>query len=363
MVADDRTGALEVAAALADRRAGAANGVPVAVWPHFPDAELCVVDLESRHLEPDEAALRATEVGHVGPTAHKIDSTLRGNWAHELVARHAASARPVLLVPALPALGRTCVDGEVRVDGVPVGDGWHAVDVRAGVASSRPADHLRAAGALDVIERTRHDRVGEWMAAPHGCLVVDAETDEDVAEIVDIWSGSEEVLLAGTSAVIAAVAGGVPRPLDRRLPAPVLVVCGSAHPSARRQIAVLAESGAALGDAACVADALGTGRHAVLASEEPDGSVDAEQAERVATDLGRTARSLAESGAVGALVVLGGDTAAAVLGDATVHVAGSLAPGTAWVESPDVPVPVVTRAGGFGGERALLDLISATLPS
>ena len=62
-------------------------------------------------------------------------------------------------------------------------------------------------------------------------------------------------------------------------------------------------------------------------------------------------------------VVIGGDTAAMVLGAAPVRVLGSVAPGTAWVVSPRYPIPVVTRAGGFGDERALADLLWGTLRS
>ena len=48
---------------------------------------MCVVDLESRHLSSQQAASRAAAFKVSGPAAHKIDSTLRGNWARELVAR------------------------------------------------------------------------------------------------------------------------------------------------------------------------------------------------------------------------------------------------------------------------------------
>jgi uncharacterized protein YgbK (DUF1537 family) len=44
-------------------------------------------------------------------------------------------------------------------------------------------------------------------------------------------------------------------------------------------------------------------------------------------------------------------------------VLGSVAPGTAWLVSPRYRLPVVTRAGGFGDERALADLLWGTLRS
>ena len=60
-------------------------------------------------------------------------------------------------------------------------------------------------------------------------------------------------------------------------------------------------------------------------------------------------------------MVIGGDTAAALLGQCDVHVLGSLTPGTAWVDSPEIRQPVITRAGAFGDERALADLLWGTL--
>ena len=54
----------------------------------------------------------------------------------------------MLLVPALPRLGRVCRGGVVYVDGVPVGD--H--DARRATSSPRPAEHLVDAGAEDVVE-------------------------------------------------------------------------------------------------------------------------------------------------------------------------------------------------------------------
>ena len=54
--------------------------------------------------------------------AHKIDSTLRGNWAAEIRARAHVTGLRVLVVAAWPAMGRTCIGGVVHVRGASVGD-------------------------------------------------------------------------------------------------------------------------------------------------------------------------------------------------------------------------------------------------
>jgi uncharacterized protein YgbK (DUF1537 family) len=362
VAADDRTGALEVAAALADRGVGGTDGVPVTVWPDVGSTDLCVVDLASRHLSPHAAAERAIGLGPRTSAAHKIDSTLRGNWAREVVARHISTRMPVILLPALPELGRVCVGGIVLNAGRPVHEG--VGDARQPVVSSRPAEHLRAAGAMDVAELAIASDIEEWIAAPHGYAVMDASSDAKLEQLVAMWP-RDAVLLAGTSAAIAAAAGVPPAPVARRINGPALVVCGSANPVARRQLAALAGSSTTIAkDAASALSALAAHRDVILATPVPDGPVDAGRAD---AEVARLAAQVSEVAAkarnLAAIVVLGGDTAAAVLGTAAVRVLGSVAPGTAWLVSPQYRLPVVTRAGGFGDERALAELLWGTLRS
>jgi uncharacterized protein YgbK (DUF1537 family) len=361
VAADDRTGALEVAAALADR-GGDAAGVTVTVWPDTSTAAVTVVDLGSRHLSPHAAAERSAGLPTGLPVAHKIDSTLRGNWARELVARHLTTRLPVVLVAALPALGRVCVGGVVLNGGRPVHEG--VGDARQTIVSSRPAEHLRAAGAMDVVELAAPADLAAWLAAPRGYAVVDASTDADLDELVAMWP-RPAVLLAGTSAAIAAAAGGRPAHVVRRISGPALVVCGSANPVARGQLAALAGSSTTIAkDAATALSALAARRDTILATPVPSGPVEPGRADAEAARLGaQVAEVAAKAAGLAVIVVIGGDTAAMVLGAAPVRVLGSVAPGTAWVVSPRYPIPVVTRAGGFGDERALADLLWGTLRS
>src|SRR4051812_42181471 len=111
VVADDRTGALEVAGEMA------ATLGPVEVLSggrRAPTHRAAVVDLGSRHLAPALAAELASSAATAARRrGHKIDSTLRGQWAAELVGVRRRTGARVLVVPALPRLGRTCVDGTV----------------------------------------------------------------------------------------------------------------------------------------------------------------------------------------------------------------------------------------------------------
>jgi 4-hydroxythreonine-4-phosphate dehydrogenase len=197
--------------------------------------------------------------------------------------------------------------------------------------------------------------------------VCDAETDADLQAIAAAWASHPDVLVAGTAAVIGAVTaallgGGTDRPAPPPVAAPVLVVCGSLHTLARRQVAhvgalgvAVAEPGSFLGT---VTDALHAGRPGVVVSPPwRAGAVPAADAQRVAVQLAATAAEVAGAVTVGTLIVIGGDTAAAVLGPEPVTVGGTLAPGIPWARRPDGGPLIVTRAGGFGSRSSLAELV------
>ncbi len=367
VLADDRTGALEAAAASADRCGGS---IPVGRVPVEERGDpVRVVDLGSRHMSPSGAAARATHAVAVasGRVAHKIDSTLRGNWATELVAVHAATGRPVLVVPAYPDMGRITRGGIVFDHGIPVHHGAAGSDVRGRIDSSEPARHLDRAGATDVTLLPSVASLRSWLERPHGFAVADASSNDDVVAVVERWASSSGIVVAGPSAVVASAVECIVerRPVCAR-PAsqgPVLVVCGSLHPSARTQVEVLRSRGALV-----VPHDIGEAesrpyhreRTVVLLSPEPSRPVGDEAAHRVAAALAASARSRADQRTFGALVVIGGDTADAVLGDTIVDVGGSVTPGSAWGRALGWPL-IVTRAGGFGDPSDLDVLVSATL--
>jgi uncharacterized protein YgbK (DUF1537 family) len=345
VVADDRTGALEVAGEMAT-----SLGPVVVTVGDAPDAGAgsVVVDIGSRHMTRSAAAERAAAVAGEPARrhAHKIDSLLRGNWAAELVAVQQATGERVLLVPALPRLGRVCRDGVVHVDGVPVG----GRDARRAALSPRPADHLSEAGAADVVELAGADAVEAWLTDGAAVAVCDATTDADLSAIAAAWHRSVGIRLAGTAGSIAAAVAPVssasaPVPLVGE----VLVVCGSLHATARAQL-----------------DALGWRSDVtVVSSPLPADPVVADaDAARMAADLGAAARKLLDRRPFGVVVIIGGDTAAAVLGDEPLVVGGTLAPGVPWSRRVDGDGPlVVTKAGGFGHRDTLVDLLAGRRPS
>lgn len=354
ITADDRTGALETAGSCADAGAGAVT-VVVLGGPDVgePVDGLRVVDLGSRHRSGHAAAAAAAdacdgEARHL----HKMDSTLRGNWAAEALSIGRFRRERVLVVPALPVLGRVCEDGIVRVDGVPVHESPLAADPRSPVLSSRPADHLRQAGAVAVEELADLAELDTWLSGDGAAVAVcDALSDTDVRRIAAAWSTALGVVLVGTSTVVAesvrSLRLGPPRAAPEPPPftAPVLVVCGSLHPAARSQVDTLRRAHL-------------EGVEVIASEVPPAGSVLADDAERAAAALA----TLVAMSAARTVVVLGGDTAAAVLGDRPVVVGGTSMPGAPWMRLDDGRL-VVTRAGGFGDPAALVRRIADRIVS
>lgn len=310
VAADDRTGALETAAEIA-RVAGSVTvtvgGVPEASG---------VVDLGTRVLDAADAAAMVRALWPARWRAHKMDSTLRGNWAAEV---RALDAR-VVLVPAWPLMGRTCRGGVVHVHGTPL----------AAVRDQLPETALLA--DVDALQRWLGDGDGRFAA-------VDVATTDDMVAVAAALR-AHDVVVAGPAgpigACFAARFGGGVAEEPPSLEGSVLVVCGSATDVSREQLRRLRAERPDI---------------EVLDAPPVDGHLDI-----------AIARSLAERAAdweVDTLVVIGGDTAAAVLGDAPRRVGGTVAPGMPWSRDTHGGGPVViTKAGSFGDPDALVWLFS-----
>lgn len=368
VTADDTTGALETAAACADlglratvsgAGAGVASGA-VGSTDGSTDgvrADVTVIDLRSRHLEPlhARARLAAFVRRRAALDVHKIDSTLRGNWAAEVGALVDAGRR-VVMVPAFPAAGRTCVGGVVRVDGEPVHLGAFGHDPRSPVTTSRPADSL--AGAVEAA-----DAGATAAALDAGATIVVADAADDRAleahvRAVHDRDDRDEVVLVGPAAVATALARrrlgasalttrGASHIVTRSSPSAVppgrvLVVSASRHPSALEQLVRV------------------RGRGIPVVQPPPEARpADADAVLAALADEAR--RQLAADDGIGTLVVVGGDTAAAVLGDTTIDVVGTVGVGVAAgvVHLMGRRLRLITKPGGFGSADTLVDVLDA----
>jgi uncharacterized protein YgbK (DUF1537 family) len=325
VAADDRTGALEVAAEMAS--VDAPVPVVVGVHPGEIDARCVVLDIDTRQQSSAIAAARAAAVERLGGSwsAHKIDSTLRGNWRAEMRARMRTGDRRLLLLAAWPAMGRTCVDGVVHVHGTPL-------------ASMR--DLVTDAWLLHGPDELRN-----WIERGNQVAVCDVRDDQMLADVAAVAGAAPaDILVVGPAGSVGAVArsrmGSPRRAAVPALAGPTIVVCGSATASAHQQLARLA---AAHPEVDIVAD------RPTVGSLVPD----------VARAVVARAAEMLERRSYSTVVIIGGTTAAALLGDAPRLVGGTVVPGLPWSRSLDGSGPlVITKAGAFGHPDTLVDLFS-----
>lgn len=393
ILADDLTGAADTGAPFA------AMGRPTVVLlsPDVPAApvaaDVLVLTSDSRTLRPEEAldatqrcARRIVEWCQGDASVHvykKIDSTLRGHPAMELRAlMDTLGARAALVAPAFPAQGRTTVRGRQYVNGEPI---EHTAFAREGATSGLVALFTPLAdGAVAVLTRADLQHGAERLAGrlKHerevSLWIADAEDESDLSVLAAAALASPLRVLCGSAGLARAMArvdGPVPA-VTRAVPAepPVLVVAGSRHAATAAQVDALRrrgevvvrpevaflESGDPSGAArtvAHVADVMATGRSVVL-SIAGLAEVSAHSM-GIATRLASIVAGVCDRVRVGALVLTGGDTAAAVcgaLGSVSLWLTGELEPAIATgtlIGGRHPSLPVVTKAGGFGDEKAL----------
>jgi D-threonate/D-erythronate kinase len=360
ILADDLTGGCDTGTLFAGR-----SSVPLAIWPRtLHHGEVRVIDTESRAVDEEESSRRVRSAAGQAPAEHlfkKVDSTLRGRIGAEVEALMAAAgAGCALICPAFPAQGRVVVDRVLLVQGTPVS----ATPIGLDPEFPPIPDRTRLA-VPDVVEllRAQFERPLAWLPleAVRGgvgplaerlgrlrdaVVLADAETDGDLETLVDAaMSGAAEPLLVGSA--------GLARPLARRLgvlseqvalPAARrwLIVAGSRHPVTRRQIAAATAAGMN-----------------VLASPEADEGDRGQAARRLA----EKARRVIETEAVDLVAVTGGETAVALLealGCEQVDLVGAPRAGLAlgYLGAPGYPpLPVLTKAGGFGPDDLFVSLV------
>jgi uncharacterized protein YgbK (DUF1537 family) len=388
-IADDFTGATDLATALRER--GLRTAVVIGEHDIPTDHDAVVVALKSRTATVDEAvsaSLAATD-RLLAAGADRLyvkycstfDSTDEGNIGPVLdaiVGR--ADTDRTIVVPSFPANGRTVRDGVLYVDGVPLEDSpmrHHpltpmTISRLSAILAPQTGAELTEIG-LDTVRSGEEALRAAIDRATPGYLIVDAETDADLAVIADA-SRHLRVLSGG-----AALAAHLDAPaVDDRVPFPAvgpgrLVVCGSASAATRAQIADAIARGAtargvdldaAVSDPDAEIAALTAWVRSVPATALPlissvtelsdirrDASATADAVEHV---LSAVVAGLVAGGDVHRVVVAGGETSGAVvqaLGISALEIGPQLAPGVCWsageTASGDT-VALVLKSGNFG---------------
>jgi uncharacterized protein YgbK (DUF1537 family) len=406
VIADDLTGANDTGVQFA--RLGARTIVPL-VWHNLRflgrRADVLVLSTDSRALPRDVAAQRAKVAaqalrrGRVPAIYKKIDSTFRGNVGAELDAILEVYSAPLIIVaPSFPPAGRAVVNGTLRVGGIPVHRTAIGRDPLAPVRQSHLPTLLRAQSRRQVrhlplqtlrAPLSRLRRIIRAWGEDKGTLVVaDAVTAGDLARLARLIlrEGLQRVVV-GSAGLAAALGPALSRKgRRRRRPAaarhPILVVVGSPNPTSLAQVAWAERHGLPAVHAEVreilagperfrseqertvgkVRTELTAGRDVILTlSQRPLPPSGKNRALRPSASgtlsefLGLATRRLARAERLGALILCGGDIAVSTcraLGADGILLGGEVETGVPWGhvlggEHPNLPV--ITKAGGFGG--------------
>ncbi len=334
LLADDLTGACDAGVAFLR------SGRGVRVWQQgqalfeTPE-EVQAVVTGSRHLEPDQAAeevRRAAAALRKSSGAlffKKIDSTLRGPLATELLAaQQAMRSRAILLAPAFPSEGRSVQGGILQVQDA--GGSFQRISIR----ECFPEDLRRQMALI-----ARPEEIAPALGSGKTILVCDSATQQDMEALAGAALAAGGMLYAGSSGLARALAAlcGAPVSLEE-LPSAgrTLVICGTMHPVTELQLRQI-EFGR-LPDATLLRIRCGPGDE-----------------ERI--------RAASSSADPHAWVLTGGETALLALralGVESLLLHGEFAPGIPWAVAQGGLADgriVVTKSGGLGAASALNQLL------
>ncbi|TDD19502.1 four-carbon acid sugar kinase family protein [Kribbella turkmenica] len=404
VVADDLTGACDLAGGVADAglRTSVTLGVPTEPIPS--EVDCAVVALKSRTVEPatavEESAAAARALAGVRYVYHKycstFDSTAEGNIgpvADALVELAGPGAISVG-TPATPQVGRTQYLGHLFVDGRllsesslrnhPLTPMTHPDLVRV---LARQTD--RSVGLIDhPVVRRGPTAIADAVAASRGVhrhLLVDATDDADLDHVAEAVLRLERPVVIGGAAGLAVALARThfpgtsqhsrPSELPQAEPGPRLIISGSGSERTREQVAAFRGQIVRVDPLALAADSSTIQRlteqleeavrrddSAVLlsATAAPSDVRDAQ------TELGKDkAAALVEDAlaqlavtAVGKLgvrrmIVAGGETSGAVaaaLGAKTLRIGALAAPGVPWTVTTvqDRSIALLLKSGNFG---------------
>ncbi len=392
IVADDFTGANDTGVQM--KRRGLPTTVIFAGHPVPGGEGSVVIDTESRGLTGQEAgavtagALQGVDLDGFRCVIKKVDSTLRGNVAEEILAvDRAYGSELVVFAPALPALGRTTEGGVHMLKGVPLCQTELAKDPKKPVREDNLKKILERVYDEPVTHVGLEDiRAGKIDLTGGRVFTFDAALDGDLrAVILAAMATGKKVLWVGTAAIADSL-----MELERKTH-PALGVVASVSSVTRGQVREAEKAGVTLIQvpvhdllagrdtpapyAAKTVESLLAGKDTILLSSssydrdqlalseeegKKKGMVTSQVSEYVQALMGAMTVEILQKAPVSGVFLTGGDTAMGVLGTAKADGSEILAEILVGIPMLKVVggsldgVKVVTKAGAFGQEDAIL---------
>lgn len=386
MIADDLSGAADcaVSCAIQGLRTVVQLSETQQSKSEHPDdaAQVLAIDAATRSMSADRAAATVGRIAAMYEHSagrvlfKKLDSLLRGHIGPELAAiRCGRTPAVVVMVPALPAQGRTTIDGCQWLHGQRLANAEAPRLLGSAGLTSAGIDLSLVRGGSPQLATKMAE-----LARQHDALVCDAETEADLQAVAAAiaalpnagWDGS--VIWAGSSGLarhipealgIVGASGPVEEP---RFRGPILMVVGSRAPLAHEQAreaghsagmttVLLAPQTLREGCGSAFGKALDSGHDVVAVIESSGETIDGETTEDPRLCAALASWILPHMDKVGALIVTGGETARAVLVMADItglRLLREIEPGVPLAVSAGArQIPVITKSGSFGGRATL----------
>ncbi|ABB36929.1 type III effector Hrp-dependent outer protein [Oleidesulfovibrio alaskensis G20] len=261
VIADDLTGAGDTGVQFA--KAGLRTRILTHNWSaeDLNGVDVAVVQTESRAMPPQEAyaavkqAAQRLQAAGVQPLYKKVDSTLRGQIGPEIDAvMDVWGLELALLCPAFPENGRTLIGGYLLAGGEPVSRTSIGADPVSPVRQSHipsllAAQSSRPAIGLSLAEMTRGDSYLESIFTEarrrSAIIVADAADPQDIALLESLVARfAPRALFVGSAGLAAPVAARLAQSSAGRRP--VVTVVGSVNPVSRGQLKQLQHEGTGL---------------------------------------------------------------------------------------------------------------------
>lgn len=359
------------------------------------ECDAIVVSSNSRHRNPDEAALLnadlADSMKHKCMYFYKkVDSTLRGNVAAELESvMNSLNSDSAVLAPAYPAQGRTTKGGVLYVNGLPVTQTEASQDPQSPVTNSNIVRLIESTSALSVelipLQTIRSgpdnilNAIQTASATGARIAVCDAETSSDLDNIALAISQSGQNILAsgaaGLATALANLGDSTARQTNHTLAVEnILIIAGSFTRATQQQVVTVASQHGlkpftpTLEDyknpESAVLSALQSLEHNGLWLAYPGHSrklINPDTVPMLEDWITTISEQLCQHVSGPGLILTGGETANLVMNaikPSAIEILSEVEPGIpagVTLDSNPDHIPVVTKAGGFGSQQSLVN--------
>jgi len=412
VVADDLTGAVDTGVQFSRRNLKTIVVTnPESLKKSLKECDVLVIDTESRFDDKETAYKKTFETGvkarseNIKYLYKKLDSTMRGNVGAEIAGlMDSMNVSHTFVVPALPLYERTTRNGNVYVRGVLLAETDYANDPKNPVRESYiPAiisgqtDKKTGVISLNDLHAGREElssKLNKTMKDGIQIIVIDAEDDEDLDLIASVVTETKHrVMFAGCSGLAGKIAALIELRKENKSN---LVITGSVNKITLQQTEIAARAlsiniidieaeqiiaGKKDNEKQRILKlaekSISAGKDLIIRSASSPRSVrrcmikgrklgldDFMISDMVADFLGDLAGEIIRTKSLKGIVLTGGDTAIKTLNTLNINgiiVKDEILHGIPFGYLHDDryrDMIVVTKAGGFGGEDALVQILN-----